>query len=325
VILRRLMRGPTTRDELIGAVIHSEGEDAYSQDAGARLKAFENDRKNLRHRLGVQFSYKPAEGVYQLNDSGPYGYIELSPQGLSALRILSETFAGAMGEVPNIQRLIEEITGRLSPEAQRILESGTQPIDVDIYQDVDPVAICPRVWETTRKAVTSRRKLTFNYLSPSHADRLPRYHEVAPYRLRYKRGHWYLYAYSLKWLNPHGKQNWEQQHLNYRLQYILDDDKLQILPQVVAQAPRSAPRFRLHYRLAPPVGRGHISRHFDDMEIEQDPEAGWAEIRATSDDLFEAARTLLAYGENCIVLGGPKLLALVRQKVEGMAGNYGIK
>ncbi|MFH1635746.1 MAG: WYL domain-containing protein, partial [Chloroflexota bacterium] len=308
--------------QLVEAVNQLAGENPYPPAQPYLKKAFENDQHNLRHRLGVNFTYNPVTQTYRLIDPGPYGYFELSEQGVKALRLLSETFSGAMGETAEIQPLLDEIINRLSPEVRRKLERRRQSLDLDVFQGVDPQTLSPRVWETLHRAVDSHRKLAFHYLSPSQADRLPRYHEVAPYRLKFKRGHWYLYAYDLFWRNPYGEESKRQQHRNFRLNYILDDDKLQILPQVVAQTHLSPPRYGVHYRLTPPVGRGHISHHFDDMEIEQ-YEDGWAEVRGTTDDAWDAVRTLLGYGENCVVLGGAEVLRLMRQRVEGMARNYG--
>jgi hypothetical protein len=39
--------------------------------------------------------------------------------------------------------------------------------------------------------------------------------------------------------------------------------------------------------------------------------------------LFYAERVLLSYGQYCVVLGGPELLARMREAVEGMYRNLG--
>jgi len=85
---------------------------------------------------------------------------------------------------------------------------------------------------------------------------------------------------------------------------------------------RCPPRVFVHYLLKPAVGRGDISRHFEEMTVERRPD-GSAMVKGFCDDAWDAARTLLGYGENCIVLGGDEVLRLMRRRVRGMAENYG--
>ena len=47
-----------------------------------------------------------------------------------------------------------------------------------------------------------------------------------------------------------------------------------------------------------------------------------AEVEAQVANVWEAVHTLLAYGENCVVLGGDEVLRLMRQRVAAMARNY---
>jgi predicted DNA-binding transcriptional regulator YafY len=72
----------------------------------------------------------------------------------------------------------------------------------------------------------------------------------------------------------------------------------------------------------PEIGRGEISHHFAETHITRLPD-GQAEVHGVSEDVWEAARLLLGYGEGCIVLGGEELLKEMRRRVEGMARNYG--
>lgn len=50
-------------------------------------------------------------------------------------------------------------------------------------------------------------------------------------------------------------------------------------------------------------------------------EDGSVEVRGVTDDLFEAERILLGYGQYCVVLGGPELKQRITTAVQGMMRN----
>ena len=85
---------------------------------------------------------------------------------------------------------------------------------------------------------------------------------------------------------------------------------------------RAPPRILVKYLLKPEIGRGAVSHHFAETEITP-YEDGSAEVRGYTDDVWDAVRLLLSYGEGCIVLGGEEVLREVRRRVWGMAQNYG--
>jgi predicted DNA-binding transcriptional regulator YafY len=316
-ILKRLMEGPASGEELIQSVLETVGTEAYPSAPSARQAAFKHDRANLKKRLGVDHVWDPKTNRYVLNDAGPYGRVHLSPPMLRALSLLSRQYDNAVGELAGVRDLVQQIIGWLSPQMRMQIETAGEEWSLDFKQDVDRSVIPQRVMETIRRALDQHRKLTFNYLSPRYADRQPVYHEVAPYQLRFQDGHWYLRGYRLNagWAG-------ETLFLRFRLSYILDDDRLSVSPTKVETRHRKPPRFLVHYRLAPEIGRGEISYRFSEMQITRHGD-GSAEVRAVTDDVWEAARTLLAYGESCVVLGGEDLLREMRRRVEGMARNYG--
>ncbi|MBU1661234.1 MAG: hypothetical protein KKD28_07155 [Chloroflexi bacterium] len=71
--------------QLVEAVNQLAGENPYPPAQPYLKKAFENDQHNLRHRLGVNFTYNPVTQTYRLIDPGPYGYFELPEQGVKAV------------------------------------------------------------------------------------------------------------------------------------------------------------------------------------------------------------------------------------------------
>lgn len=316
-ILKRLMEGPATSDELIRSVQDTVGTDAYPSAPSARGHAFKHDRANLKKRLGVDFVFDSATQLYVLNDAGPFGGVALSPPMLRALSILSRQYDNAVGELAGVRDLVQQVIGWLPPETRLQIEAASEELSLDFEQDVDRSEIPKRVWETVNRARDQHRKLTFNYLSPRHADRKPVFHELAPYQIRFQDGHWYLRGYGLNPVLPG-----ESSYLRFRLSYILDDERLRVSPTKVETRHREPPRFPVHYWLAPEIGRGEISYRFPEMQITRNDD-GSAEVHAVTDDVWDAARTLLAYGESCIVLGGSDLLREMRRRVEGMAKNYG--
>ncbi len=287
----------------------------------ARQAAFKRDRENLRGQLQADFFYDPKEQTYILTDPGPFARFELSEPSLQAIRLLSQTFVGDIGERVEVTVLLAELIERLSPDARRSLEGGPLPIEVDVFQGVDVGPIGERVWERVQRAARQGRKLGFNYSSPQQEDRLPRYHEVAPYQIQFRRGHWYLYAYDYFMRNPYGAEWRDSGYKRFRLHYIQDDERLQVLPSKLPPNLPRPPRYRVHYRLLPALGRGTISSHFDEMQVTRF-EDGSAEVTGYTGDEWEAARILLGYGENCIVLGGEELRRLMEQRVRAMGENY---
>ena len=321
-ILNRLLRGPASANELISIVRELCGPDAYPQNEATCKRAFKRDRRNLRKRLGVEFYYDPAPGKYILQDSGPYLRFQLSEESLFALGLLSQTFEGQVGERAEIQKMLEEIISRLSPETKRQLETGRYPINMDVLQEVDQAPVSERIWQTVNRAVRERRQLAFQHTSPRYEDLQPLFHKVEPYRIQYRRGHWYLRCYDLYRRYSDGREKHNIGHRSFRLAYILNDQHLKVLPAKLPSSPRPLPRYQVHYHLAPAVGRGAISRHFEEMKIMRLPD-GSAEVLGLTDSPWEAVRILLRYGENCTVLGGPEVKKLMLKQVRGLARIYG--
>ncbi|GAB4459593.1 MAG: hypothetical protein Kow0070_14760 [Anaerolineales bacterium] len=316
VILKRLMEGPATSEQLIQSVLDHVGADAYSSASSARKHAFKHDRENLRKRLGVDYVFDPKTQLYVLNDAGLFGRFPLSPPTLRALSILSRQYDNAVGDLAGVRDLVQQIIRWLPPDARSKIETSDDGLSLDFEQDVDQSVIPPRVWDAANRAWREHRKLAFNYLSPRRADRKPVYHELAPYQIRFQDGHWYLRGYSLN-TGLFG----ETPFLRFRLSYILDDEKLHVAPTKVEMRHRQPPRFPVHYWLAPEIGRGEISHRFAEMQITHNAD-GSAEVRAVTDDVWDAARTLLAYGEACIVLGGSDLRREMERRVKQIAKNY---
>ena len=314
------MKGPAAPAELIQYVLELEGPDAYPEAKSARDKAFKRDRENLRLRLGADYRFSPSKGLYSLIDPGPLLQFDLSATGQRALALLMQTFGGQVGEHSEIQDLLDELISILPLETRRGLENPVIPIDLNLLQSVDPNGIPEKVWGSAWRAVKTHRKLSFNYISPGYADGLKRYHEVLPYRIQYQWGHWYLRAYRLLRQDLDGTEDHHGAHLRYRLSYVQDDERLSVSPSLLPAPPKPA-RYQVHYRLLPPLSRGVVSQHFDEMQV-RPLQDGSLEVTGTCDDDWEAGRILLSYGQYCVVLGGEEILAWMERTVQGMSENY---
>jgi hypothetical protein len=274
----------------------------------------------LRRRLGVEFSYSASSGIYTLLEAGPLLKLHLSETSLRAIYLLSQSFGGHVGEHSNIQTFLHEIFSYLSADIKVQLEAPETGMDLNLLQDVDPNHISKKVWEKVQRSIKGHRKLTFNYISPTYEDREKRLHQVAPIRIQYQSGHWYLRAYRLLRRDASGNEDRQGVHLKYRLSYILDDEKLDVSTSVVP-APPQAEKYPVHYRLLPPLSRGIISEHFDDMTT-TNLEDGSIEIRGYCNDPWEAGRLFLTYGEYCIVLGGSEVKNWMDKTISQLIENY---
>jgi hypothetical protein len=322
-LLHRLLQGPATERELIAFARQTVHDDIYPQSESAQRAAFKHDRAHLKNRLKVQFSFDRVTKKFSILDPGPFGTLSLGLDSLRGLSLLARDFGNGLGERAYIRALMDEIIHRLDPAARRLLEHQPETLSLEIKQFVDKGEIRPKVWEIVQRSIEKRRKLAFRHLSPRSEDQQPIYFEVAPVRLRYQEGHWYLWAWSLLRRTSSGEElRGEPASLRFRLNYILDDEHLRLSPTVIPTPFRTPPHILVHYLLKPEIGRGEISHHFTDTQIIHHDD-GSAEVRGFTEDVWEAVRLLLSYGEGCVVLGGEDIVREVRRRVQGMAKNYG--
>ena len=315
-LIRRLMRGPANKSELLAAVRLAVGPDAYSESTDAAERALKNDSAVLRAKLGVEIAYERREGVYRLAGLGDAAWLDVDDEGLAAIAIIYQTFAGGGPEAARVQAFLDYIAGLLP--ADRLAAIRRPAFSIEL-REVDERSVAPRVLETVQRAVQERRRLGFRYQST--ADEVIRYHEVEPYGVIFRRGHYYLEAFDLFSRGAGQDAVTHGRVTRFRLQGIADDEMLRVLPERLPPGRRPQKQYALRYRLASPAIRHGVSRHFADMTVERLPD-GAALIQATVTDPWDAVYTLLSYGENCTVLGGDEVLSLMRKRVAGMAKNY---
>jgi predicted DNA-binding transcriptional regulator YafY len=321
-LVRGLLRGPASAADLLAAVKHDLGPDAYSAEAKAALLAFKHDRAALKEHLGIEIRFNRREGVYELAGLGDTPWLDLSDEALGVIALLYGTFGQTGPATASVRQFLDLIVGLLPEERLPILRSRRQVLHIEL-RELDEHSLSERARQVVAQAIAERRRLGFRYQAAAQDDRQPRYHEVEPYEMVLREGHYYLEAYDLfSRGEQHGRV--KQERLRYfRMQGVLDDDMLQVLPERLPPGRHRAKSFPVRYHLAAPAARHGVSPHFADTQVELQTD-GSAIVTATITDIWDAVRTLLRYGDSCTVLGGDEVLGEMRKRVAGMARNYGL-
>lgn len=316
-IVRRLLRGPATKAELLDAVRLAVGPGAYSEVAAAAAHALKNDRAALATHLGIHVTFDRPLNCYRLASMGDTPWLDLDDDALAAIATIYTTFASGGPESERVRAFLDQIAALLPPERLARIQRPAVSI---LLRDLDERPAAPRVFETVQRAVAQQRRLGFHYSAAAPGQREARYHEVEPHEIVFREGHYYLECFDLYSRSAQGQVT-HNQYRRLRLQGIVDDDMLRLLPE---RLPPGRPRRRsypVRYRLAAPAVHHGVSRHFTDMQVEKLAD-GAAIVAGTTNDPWEAARTLLHYGDSCTVLGGDEVLREMRKIVAAMAKNY---
>jgi predicted DNA-binding transcriptional regulator YafY len=320
-ILRRLQQGPADRKAVMQTV-REVLPDAYSTGTpDVHRKCFERDLENLRNQLAATVEWDPKVGVYRLIDVGPIGGLDLSDKALRGLALLLDTFGPESGASEVARPFLDGVLSALPSDRRRQMERTSSVLRLDLRR-LDPEKTPPVVWEKVHRAVARRQVLRFQYLSPRHEQPIARTHTVEPYSLRFHRGHYEIRAYCRHWASTQGQERYEVGWLRYRLDRILADGT-EILPEKLPPDQRRRRMMRIRYRISPKLAAGGVSRHFEEMTIGEPDVEGWVEVTGKTDDLFEAQRVFLAYGEHCVVLEPLDLVRKMRGVVQEMAKLYG--
>lgn len=319
LIVRHLRQEPADRPTLMRAV-RQIMPDAYTE-AGeqAQRRTFERDLDNVRTRLLATVEWQPRLRHYVLHDPGPFVQSDLPPAALSSLAFLKDSFTTSEEIQKVIRPLLDWLEQAIPPQQMRQLAHHQAPIHLNI-QRVSEGEIHPEVWRKVIYAIKQRRVIAFAYASPFHEKSEPRRHTVEPYEHYFRGGHFYLKAYCLRWVAPNGYESGRFWANPYRLDYILPDD-LELLRTFVPRE-RRPPLQQIRYKLSPQIVRGGISRYFSEMEIGEPDESGWVVVTARTDNEFEAYRTLLAYGDQCVILEPAGLVGRIRQAVQSLHTLY---
>lgn len=320
-IIRRAQRGPCSWRDLAAAVLAEEGPEAYGSAEGEALRRrVEKDLARIRERLLVEVCYDRRADGYVIADC-PTPLLDLPDEDLTTIAWLQQTFGPDSPQHREVTALLRRLRLYLAPERRAELERRHTALVLDLGRR-DEDSFAPGVWEALTRALVDRRRVEFTYLSPEHADRAPRRHVVDPWERYFDagRGHYYLRGWCHYTCGPRGRRE-HGRYFDYRLGRI---SEVVLLPQKLPPSPPPAPRYAVEYELSPRIARLGISRQrgIEIHEIVRRPDDS-ALVRGETDNPFWAVQALLAYGNECRVLGGPEVLARIRSVVQRMAELYG--
>jgi len=320
-LLRRLQRGPASRNDLVACVL-AEDSDAYGGARGGALdKRFESDKLELRRLFGLVLRYRRADGTYEIGACG-WPLLDLPDEDLATLAFLQETFGPRAPHSAEVQRLLGRLHSSLPDARREDWERQRMALQVQWGQR-DHDMVPPDVERALSRALVQRRLVVFDYLSPAHADGLPRRHTVEPWERYFdsSRGHYYLRGFCRRIDGPPGAGQ-PGHFIRYRLGRIRN---LELLPEKLPPTPPPAPRIDLVYRLSPGIARrGDVTQQPGITIRATEPQPGGSLIvRAETDDVWWAVQALLHYGPSCQVLGGTDAMTLMRHTVKEMARIYG--
>ena len=330
-IVRQVQQGPASRAQLLEAMLAVEHQDAAFGDDSRRqtaahperalVKRLEYDLARIRDVLGVDIRFDRKLGAYDLKDTW-LGLINLPDDDLATIAWLEETFALDSLQHDQVHALLGRLRLFMSLERRGEIERQRSLMTVDLRQrDDDDIA--SSIWDGLGQAISRRQRVAFAYLSPRYADGVPRRHVVeafVPPFFDAVRGDFYFRGWCLFVQGPGGRAN-VGKYRSFRLGRM---SQLEILPEKLPPYPPHAPRYQVVYRLSPEIARLGVSRHphiaIEQVERQQD---GGAIVRGSTDTIFWAVQDLMHYCQHCQVLGGPELLAEVRETVQKMAEIYG--
>lgn len=315
LLVRTLLRGPSTSNDLVVAINTELGGQGYPQAATAALK---HDLDALKGEYGCQISYNRVTRSYVLVDLGELALLDLPDASMEALTFLDASFpqGDTLPEHGSIRDLLERILLLLPPMRQaqyrrqrsvaRMATSGRQ--------------IDSQTLKLVKRAIATRCEVMFVYLTTLD-DELPRQHRVAPYTITAEpEGYTYLDATLLEVI-PKGT---EQIHaaIDYRLDRIIPGSVV-VLSTMLPPQRIVPPIYQVRYTLVPRVARRRdVVPLFPATQISYRPD-GSVEVIASTTNLWQAHQILLRYGDACIVHEPPQLVQLFQATAQSLCALYG--
>lgn len=301
-IYERLIQGDATRDELVEHVRSTAGRSIYGASPEDSLR---HDLDQLA-LLGFEVRVISPGHLYRLAQIEPRFPLPLAREHVETLAAVRRGLAKSM-----YAETVEGLVARLRPFLPHSLRPllDREPLlrlGVPLLDDLSPHMQTAQLF---RKAQRERRRFAFTYTSP--AQPAPLRHTVEPEGMEERDGHVYFEGYSPDIGVP----------LQFRLDRV-EAGSAEVLPSRFAEGRARRP-IRIRYRLSPVVARLGATRRFEG-HVETPLPDGWVEVGAETLDLFWAGKTLLKYGEHCVVLEPPELVAEMKRVVGEMARNYGV-
>lgn len=315
-LLLCLLRGDTHKQQLLDVILDEANEGGEQITEEAALKRFEEDRDRLRTWFECEIDYNRVTQRYELiSINRPL--LDLPPSGIQTLAFLQRTFEdNTTPKQEDVERLLRHIIQLMPQSSRKHLQAQRGLLEIAL-KSRDNDNIPQETFNIIQMTCAERRQLIFDYRSLQNTDMAPRRHTVEPMRYFFDpaHSHYYLEAYCLQTQTASGIQ-YPQQIITYRLGRMAN---LQALP--TRFIPRTVPEKRLAYILSASIARGGVSKRIPQSEII--PQAdGSVLVEAVSRNLFFDLRSLLHYGDNCLVIGGDEAVSQMRALVQGLYNRY---
>lgn len=320
-IIRRVQQGPADWQGLVEAVLEQEGPAGYGQTEGKALhKRLHRDLDRIRRELGIQLYADRSRGEYVIREA-TLPLLDLPDEDLATLAWLEQTFDSNSPQHREVRSLLGRLRFYLAPERRLKLEQHRIALVVDLGQRDEDI-IAPEVEAGLTRALASRRRVEFDYLSPQYEDGQPRRHVVDIFEPPYFdtiRGHYYLRGWCDYIATATGSTG-VGGYIDYRLGRIRN---LQLLSQKLPPSPPLTKQYTVTYWLAPEIARSGVSLRRRITIKRTEPQADQSMIvYGTTENIFWAVQELMHYRHNCRVLGGPEMLKEMQGTVQKMAQLY---
>ncbi|MEM8534655.1 MAG: WYL domain-containing protein [Chloroflexota bacterium] len=311
IIVRRLMRGPATRDQLRETIAQEMHDQAWANSPESALR---HDIRALRNEFGCIIRYRTASG-YHLEDLGQLYPLDLNDDHLQAIQTLT-TIAEALPPhiTDNADSLLAHLINLLPPDRRTIRTNRNDHVITS--RNITITDLDRAMLRRIRRAVR-HQQLQFHYYTTQTTSQESVEYRVAPYRLIIRDSHLYLDADCL-WNNYN--QEYPKRQI-YPIEHI-NPQSLQILPKTVPPVRTPTKSYTLRYELAPEMARRRdIAVHFEGSKIEYRDDDS-AVVTANTDNLWWAHQTLLRYREHCRVLEPLELIDMFQETLQNWGSVY---
>lgn len=313
-LVRRLVRGPATPDELIADARAQFDAEIYPRRARTALR---HDLDALERQFECLIA-RDANGRLSIGEYGRLALLDLPHTDLEALRFLANSFGESpLPNAPQVAALLDRLEALLPAERRRQLEQvgPTLRIEAPRLSAGPDAALVERL-----RGALGRQFVSFLYRSTFATDGQLVTHRVAPYGLLLRDGHTYLFAFC----HECPIREVAGRYIHYRVDRIVAES-LQLHPTQLNVGPPPQRTYPLRYTLAPEVARQRdVGLWFPQSEVRFLAD-GSAEVRAETSDLWQARQILLRYREQCRVFEPPELIAMIRESLSRMAALYGLE
>lgn len=266
----------------------------------------------------IDIRYDRKSGQYEMVDLWR-PLLDLGDGDLATLAWLEEEFGLESPQHDEVHALTGRLRFFLGMQRSADIERQRSSLTLGLVHR-DEHEISEDEWSRLQEALSRRCQVEFFYESPQQVDAIPRRHVVEFYKEpTFADGHYYIRGYCRYTDGPLGKHAMRR-YFDYRLDRI---SNIFVLPNKLPPYPPRPKTYEVVYELSAEVARKGVSRPrwMTSVTVERCAD-GSAVVRGETEYLFRTLQALMRYRQHCRVLGGPELLAGMREAVRKMGEMY---